>query len=595
VRRKQAKQSKTDRKGNEKKDPVRLIGGQYEIQHIWPLLALSGLTYLLSLPMFAPFSFWPVGYVVFAPWLVAVCISKSPAKIYSLSFLLGMAFFLTHLRWLYVTTHEGYIGGALYLAIGFPLAAWPIRHLYHRRDMSVAISFPVIWTAVELLRSYGPLTFPWFLLGHSQIRLLTMIQIADLVGAIGVSFVVAMVNGWLVDLMLRPILIWKGSRARSPRKVPLGTVLMIVILGGTIIYGRYRIGMHKNVQGPKIAVLQGDFVLSTNHDPQAPSDMDKWRTYLDLMEKASAESPDMIVLPETPWSQMYLNKEAWGANPQLGIWNDHFSKFSTAKKQYVVTGSLSEEPQPQNSYPRMLRYNSAFVYTPGIKEAGRYDKIHLVLFGEYVPFRYSRHFHWLYQFLNDGPWNPWGKDGYEYSLDPGTEFSTFPMQAISQGGQAYRFGITICYEDVIPRIFRKFVIDENGTKRADFMLNISNDGWFGRGTQQAQHLVSCAFRAVENRVGVARAVNTGVSGFIDSLGRWHDLMVEPDEALRAGGTGYRIARVNVDRKPTFYSAYGDIFARICVILFLATLIDALIQYLRSRRSRRQAAVGGGTK
>jgi apolipoprotein N-acyltransferase len=592
VKRSRSKQPNDDRREDAEGSPLRLIGGQYEIEHRWPLFVLAGSTYLLSLPMFAPLSFWPVAFFVFSPWLIAVCICRYPGRVYLMSFLLGLAFFLTHLRWLYSTTPVGYPLGSAYLAIGFPLAAWPIRHLYRNRDISIAIVFPVIWTAIELLRSYGPLAFPWFLLGHSQIRFLTMIQISDLVGAIGVSFVVAVVNGWLVDLMLRPILIWRGSKATRPRRVPIGTVFMILILGATIIYGRTRLGMHRPTEGPKIAVLQGDFVLSTYSNPNEATDMDKWRTYRDLIKQASAESPDMIVLPETPWAQLYLNREIRETYPQMRLWNEYFAEVSTERKTYVVVGSLSVEDQPEGSYPATHRYNSAFVYAPGVKEPDRYDKIHLVLFGEYVPFRYS--IPCLYRFLNNGPWNPWGKNGFEYSLTAGKEFKVFSMQVGSPSGQAYNFGITICYEDVIPRIFRKFVVDKDGNKRVDFMLNISNDGWFGRGVQQPQHLVSCTFRAIENRVGIGRAVNTGVSGFIDSVGNWHDLMAKSASWPTAGGTGYRIAQVNIDRKATFYSVYGDIFARICGILALVSLADTIFIKMRDRRERGQDSAAKGS-
>jgi len=538
--------------------------------------------------MFAPLSFWPVGFFVFVPWLVAVCIARRTVWLYLVSYLLGCIFFLTHFRWLFSTTPPGYVLGSMYLAVYFPLAAWPIRHLYRQRELSMAISFPVVWTAIELLRSYSPLAFPWFLLGHSQIRLLTMIQISDLFGVYGVTFVLAIVNGWLVDLLLRPILIWRGFKATSPRRVPAGTVLMILALGGTIIYGRARLGMYRPQKGPKIAVCQGDFVLTTSSDPSAPTDRDKYMTYLGLMGQAFQSDPDMVVLPETPWARLYLNREIREAHPEikeLQEWNDFFIRQSTENKSYIVIGSLSEEPQPEGTYPKVHRYNSAFVYAPGVKDQGRYDKIHLVIFGEYVPFRYS--WHGLYRFLNDGPWNPWGRNGFEYSLSEGKEFKIFAMQARSQKGQFYNFGITICYEDVIPQIFRKFVVDEQGQKRADFMLNISNDGWFGHGTQQAQHLVNCAFRAVENRVGIARAVNTGISGFISPDGSWHDLMTETGRGLHAGGTGFRVAHVNVDHRSTLYSAYGDIFGLVCTILTSIALIDAVVVGEANRRRRRQ--------
>ena len=117
------------------------------------------------------------------------------------------------------------------------------------------------------------------------------------------------------------------------------------------------------------------------------------------------------------------------------------------------------------------------------------------------------------------------------------------------------------------------------------MLNISNDGWFGRGSQQAQHLANCAFRAVENRVGVARAVNTGVSGFIDSDGSWYNLVGASSIEPEVGGEGYGVAHVRIDRRVTFYSRCGDWFALACALLAAVGLVDALNEAVRNRRLR----------
>ncbi|MBI4581026.1 MAG: hypothetical protein HY718_15085, partial [Planctomycetes bacterium] len=220
-------------------------------------------------------------------------------------------------------------------------------------------------------------------------------------------------------------------------------------------------------------------------------------------------------------------------------------------------------------------------------------------FGEYVPFRYTPGLFWLYRFLNDGPWNPWGRPPrpgeppFEYSLTAGKEFTVLNLPQAASGRDG-RFGVTICYEDVIPQVFRRFVASSDGTKRVDFMLNISNDGWFGHGNQQPQHLVNCAFRAIENRVGIARAVNTGVSGFIDPDGCWHDLVVEPGRAPHAGGTGYRVAHVKLDERVSFYSVHGDVFGFVCLGLTVLVAGDSIVGGLRGGRSRRRAAAASAS-
>jgi apolipoprotein N-acyltransferase len=565
----------------------------------WQTLGLAGLTFVLSLPLFAPWSWWPLGFVVFVPWLVGLARSRQTRWVYVVSYLLGAAFILFHFRWLYDTTPEGYVAASLlYLAPFFPLAAWPIRHLHLNRRIPLAIVFPVVWTAADTLRAHNPLGFPWFYLGHSQIQLLPMIQIADLTGVYGITFVLAAVNGCLADLLLARRLDVAVRAAALRRVVRFEIPLVLALVAGTIGYGEYRLRTSQFSDGPKTAVLQGDFLLrAVANDPEGATEAEKERGYYELIGRAVTQSPDveLIVLPETPWA-MYLNREMRKYAYPLRA-HERWVSLTTRMGKSVVVGAMSEEPQPEGTYPSEYRYNSAFLYTPDAPEPQRYDKIHLVPFGEFVPFRYVKGLHWFYRLLNDGPWNPWGRPTrpgekpFEYSLTPGKEFTVMSLPP-SVPETARRFGVTICYEDVIPQIFRRFVGSPDGSKRVDFMLNISNDGWFGHGTQQPQHLVNCAFRAVENRVGVARAVNTGVSGFIDPDGRWHDLVVEPGRAPHAGGKGFSVARIKVDPRVSYYSVHGDVFGFGCLVLGLLGAGDAFRVFARNRRFRRVAAGHG---
>ena len=179
-----------------------------------------------------------------------------------------------------------------------------------------------------------------------------------------------------------------------------------------------------------------------------------------------------------------------------------------------MLGATSVETFPEAVYPKVKRYNSALVYDPdGIQRPTRYDKNHLVPFGEIVPFRAGR-LHWLYVWLNKlSPFSNRGE--VEYSLTPGRELTVFDLAAPSG---TFRFGTPICYEDVMPYVIRRYVW-AGRERRVDFLVNISNDAWFLYGNELPQHLAICAFRAVENRVAIARAVNTGISGFIDPNGR----------------------------------------------------------------------------
>jgi len=236
---------------------------------------------------------------------------------------------------------------------------------------------------------------------------------------------------------------------------------------------------------------------------------------------------------------------------------------------------------PDDSKTELIeRYNSAFLYKPdGRQYEQRYDKIHLVPFGEVLPFRKS--LPWFYNVLMK--LTPYS---YDYSLDYGSEYTVFQMTARSgQDRWPHRFAVIICYEDVVPYIARRFALDAKGRKRLDFLVNISNDGWFVRfhedsgevrpSAELAQHAAICVFRAVENRLSVVRSVNTGISCIIDSLGNIRDTFMAgtlPSRAMaRKAMAGWFIDKLPIDKRVTFFSKYGeslDFCCEACVILFI---------------------------
>ncbi|RME36844.1 MAG: apolipoprotein N-acyltransferase, partial [Planctomycetota bacterium] len=359
-------------------------------------------------------------------------------------------------------------------------------------------------------------------------------------------------------------------------------VAVSALVVGTLVYGGIQLTRDTGRVGPKVAVIQGDFINSIDPE-EAPEphdrfkDAEKFRTYLSMIDAAAAQRPDVILLPETPWI-MYLNPEVRDLFP---LSRKSYAALQQRASRYgatIITGSASAIPTPNDLLAPMRRYNSATVFRPDGSEPQRYNKVHVVPFGETVPFRQGR-FRFLYFWLNSlMPFS--GPDGtVEYSIFPGTAFTRFELHA---EGRSYRFGIPICYEDVMPYVARRFVSGGSKTKQADLLFNISNDGWFGRGIQQPQHLAICVFRAVENRVGIARAVNTGISGFVEPSGRVHDTHMQDPQDRWPGACGYAVARVGVDRRYTFYSRHGDWFAWGCAILWLIVFLDYWVLRVRER-------------
>jgi len=202
----------------------------------------------------------------------------------------------------------------------------------------------------------------------------------------------------------------------------------------------------------------------------------------------------------------------------------------------------------------------------------------------------------LYQMLMKVKFIPYN---YDYSLDYGSEYTVFEMTGDNGNqNQVYRFGVMICYEDTVPAIARRFALDKHQTKILDWLVNISNDGWFVRfkdqkvvpSTELPQHTAVCAFRAVENRLAVLRSVNTGISCLIDSSGRIKDGFSAgtlPSEAMaRIGMAGWFTDRIPIDKRITFFSKYGEWLDYCCEVCLISLIIVSLsAKYLRTRKHR----------
>jgi apolipoprotein N-acyltransferase len=206
---------------------------------------------------------------------------------------------------------------------------------------------------------------------------------------------------------------------------------------------------------------------------------------------------------------------------------------------------------------------------------------------------------WFYDLLMKVKFIPYN---FDYSLDYGSNYTVFGMTGGKDGQERpskWRFGVMICYEDTVPEIARRFALDERGQKRLDWLVNISNDGWFVRfkekkmlpSAELPQHAAVCAFRAVENRLAVLRSVNTGISCVIDSLGRIRDGYADgtlPQEAMaRTGMDGWLTDRIPIDNRTTFFSRYGewlDFCCELCVILLIMVALSARFLHRRKGKS-----------
>jgi apolipoprotein N-acyltransferase len=541
-----------------------------------------------------PFDLWFLGWVAFVP-VVLACAGRGRTRSLALAgYIVSLLYWLGNLYWIVPITITGWVVFGLYTALLWPVLVWGIRWCLARR-IPLILALPVLVVGIERMQGLFMGGFLWRLLGHSQYRCLTIVQIADIFGAGGVSFLVAMVNGLIGEVIIQRM--GRGERGKRAfvlsEPVRIGLVVAAVV--GAVVYGRWRIGQSGEFieDGPMIASLQSCVPQSLKRSFAAEEAI-----FEDLMEQSRAVSAemdvDLIIWPET-MVQGVLDDTVWKFYKQE--YRDMFSKLDSALKEhakdnaYLLVGAYGANFREIEEELRYERFNSAYLYrADGTRSDKRYDKIHLVPFGEVLPFR--RSLPWVYNILKK--FTP-KELNYDYSLDYGSEYTVFEMDG--DDGETHKFAVIICYEDVTPYIGRRFSLDENGNKQVDWLINISNDGWFvgfddesdevRPSTELAQHAAICVFRAVENRLSIVRSVNTGISCIVDSVGRIRDGFAGgtlPRNAMeRTGMAGWFADKMPIDKRATFYSKYGpwlDFCCKSCVLLFIIVSIFARVLGIR---------------
>ncbi len=533
---------------------------------------------VLSWLIYPPINGWLLAYLAPAPLVLVAARGESTRTVAVLTYLAGVIWWLVAARWLTDVTVGGYIALAFYLGL-YPLLFVMITRSVHRRmRLPLFIVTPIVWVAVEWLRGVMLTGFPWFGLGHSQPTV--MIQIADLAGAYGVSFVVAMVAGLIVDLLTQPLVRPGPRKKRINPIIQVGLLTTGIAVGGSWAYGLWRMG--QDVTGPslRIAVVQTDVPQSNKLNPTDEQDQANYQAMLDLSERALAEDPDVIVWPETMLPRP-INDESYRLFADVGsggLWQsyrEHLVAFAATHHVSMIVGghavtgwSVARDVASGRSfYQPGERFNVAYLVDPNTGVADWYAKVHRVPFGEYVLFEEALPFlaDWL-RVLAPVP---------GYSLTPGSGFN---LLRVSTGGDVWAVGAPICFEDVFGYACRRMVY-VGGEKRADLLVNLTNDGWYPGTSQPVQHEQIARFRCVENRVPMARAVNRGVSGFIDSAGRVIETVeVDGERQLVAG---VATAALTADERRTLYGRIGDVVAHACGVVTILLWAGAL---LRGRRA-----------
>jgi apolipoprotein N-acyltransferase len=549
---------------------------------LYSLAAFTASAILLTLIQ-PPFHFSFLAWIAYVPLIIAAIRSENKICLYLCSWLVAFVYWLGNIYWMAYVTVSGWIAFCAYTALLWPVLVLTIR-VVRRYKVPLIVAVPVLIVGIEQLQGFLLGGFYWRHLSHSQYANIPLIQIADVFGAAGVSFLVAMVNGFFCDLVLS----YRSYQFKTQLRIILIELSLIcIVILVVFFYGGFRIKQAEQVQteGPIIAAVQSNLPQSVKESELFEVNRQVFKGLLDISKTVAADGAELVVWPETIIPAI-MDKNVWpyllDANESL-FYNKALSEFAHSDNVYILIGAPGGEVIHKLDGSLALdKYNSAFLYEPnggplgGRQAPVKYSKIHLVPFGEVVPFKYS--IPWLYNLLMK--FSPYD---FDYNLTPGTQFTVFNMKGKAKEKE-YRFGVMICYESAIPAIARGFAVDENGAKKVDWLVNISNDGWFvkfsnGRvrpSTELQQHTIASVFRAVENRLSVIRSVNTGISCLIDPLGRIQDGFLAGDLPAkvfdRAGVKGYFADRVVIDSRVTVLSRYGQWLGTGCRIIVLGILI-----------------------
>jgi len=541
---------------------------------------------------FFPLNLGPVAFFALVPWLSLVRAETSRRKRYLAAYLGGVTFFALSTNWVRVAhpmMYMSWLGLSVVMPVTWVFALDFIRRL-DRLGVPLAFSVPVAWVSLEYARMHFPtgfgfmshvglqhmIGFGWYFLGYTQHAFLPLIQIADLGGVYAVSFVVAAVNGAIAEWVLQRDTVhrWLRLFERAPltteydpsifrdERIMFGfhahqsrppALAVLVLFAGSLGYGYVRLEHPEFTPGPRVAAIQGS--VPQNEKILRGGALVKTYAALHMQALEADPKPDLIVWPETCFADEWFEVMP-GSSP-----TEEFARKTAETQKYF--GRLRFEVPSLLGLNAMVwegsrgwKYNSALLLDHRGHKLGRYDKMHLVPFGEYVPLGET------FPFMS--VFTPYKHD---YACRPGQLWTRFPLTAAN--GTHYTFGCLICYEDSDTYLARQYVASEP----VDFIVNISNDGWFDGTEEHEQHLAICRFRAIEARRSIVRSVNMGISGLIDSDGR---VVAIPGETWSTSKKmeGVVAVVVPLDSRGSWYAVLGDAVPALCWLIVVVSFVLA---------------------
>ena len=462
-----------------------------------------------------------LAWVSFVP-LLWIIHTKTPKQAFLFGWLAGMSFYLCTVYWV-VQTIGLYSNIPTLIAIGPLLMMCAILAFYtgvfaaglqlHQQwGGSILLLGPPLWVALEWVRSFFFIGFPWVNLGYSQHSFLNLIQFAEVTGVYGLSALVMFGN----------LVVFTVVHAKGPGRgrLLLAAVLFIFVLSGWGAWRRNQLASLPPVHHLRVGLIQGNVSQDQKWDKAFQEET--LARYERLSRKAATKGAELIIWPETAVPFFFQSDRPY---------QQRLLNFVRELHTPLLFGAVGWRPK---TLDEVTLFNRAYFVSAEGKVLGFYDKIKLAPFGEYIPFHNS--FLFFLDKLVEGIGD----------FAAGTKTTVFSLPAL-------KFGVLICFEGIFPNLARRFVA--NG---ANLLVNITNDAWFGRSSAPYQHLVMEAMRAVENRVPLVRAANTGFSA-----------VVSLDGQIRAQTSLYETTLLIEDlswpQVTSFYSYYGDVFAYVCAL------------------------------
>jgi apolipoprotein N-acyltransferase len=536
-------------------------------RQFWLLGTVSAGLLLLPFSIVGPVPFWRTffAWLAFVPLLYGLLSPQNLRRPGALlrgtlaAYLMGFLWFVGNCYWIYQTML--YYGGLPPLiSVGILLAYSLAQGLYFaafgllltatakgfRSPQAALLAAPFFWVGLEVL-SANLTKVPWDLLGYSQVDNFLLTRLAPFTGVYGLTFVLVAGNALIAWGLVAP------SLRRRGMFISLSLLLVLLLQNGDHF-------------APAAAPTQAKAVLlqqNLNVDQDNTWPGPEYAQHLNQFAKLSARTcaPYLAAIPELNAYSVVPDCPQVPVDPDVVVWPESPAPFLDKDQRLLsalralaisthaplIVGSTSLDPHGLHTD----MYNSALFIAPDGALAGRYDKIHLVPWGEYIPFK---------EFFS-----------FAKNLTQQAGDMTHGWRRIVFSNDGHRFGVFICYEEIFGDEVRLFV-----KRGAQVLVNISNDGWYGDSAAPWQTLNMSRMRAVENRRWILRDTNTGLTTIIDPYGRLTASVPRHVLTSLAARYGYR-------SDLTFYTVHGDVFAYLCGIISLVILAAALRAYLRGPR------------